>query len=257
MDRAYSLLTITKADADQRIVEGIASTPQVDLVGDVVEPRGGHWKMPVPFLHQHDHAAPVGWVEHLEAKADALHFRARLAKIAEPGKLRDRLELVWDEIRTGLLRGVSIGFSATKAEPIATGVRFIEWTLHEISAVTIPANTAASIQTVKQCDQAALAKARPTRVVRLDTPVGRKPVPVVKLNNLPTSGSSDRPIADAIRKEMDRQQELAEEAQRRKDLGPGTAMTIALMAAGTKATDAELAELRRRLDQLERGGGHK
>lgn len=254
MDRAYSILTITKADAAARVVEGLCSTPTRDLAGDVVEPLGGKWALPCPFLHQHDHASPVGWVEKLEARPDGIRFRARLAQIADAGALRDRLNLVWDEIRTGLLKGVSIGFSITKAEPIATGLRILEWTLHEISAVTIPCNQEATIQTVKAADQAILRKRQPARVVRLSAPQTplAKSSRVVRLDSS-TAPVSARPVADAMSKAMEQSHaEIAAEAERRR-LGVGHRMTIDVIAAGAKATDAELAAIRARLEQLERG----
>ena len=39
MKRAYSVLDIKSFDEDQRIIRGIATTPQTDLQDDIVEPQ--------------------------------------------------------------------------------------------------------------------------------------------------------------------------------------------------------------------------
>ena len=39
--RAWSVLTVKSVDAEQRTIEGIATTPTVDRIGDIVEPLGG------------------------------------------------------------------------------------------------------------------------------------------------------------------------------------------------------------------------
>jgi Escherichia/Staphylococcus phage prohead protease len=50
--RAYSLLTekAVTQDADWVYIEGIASTPAVDRVGDVVEPLGAKFSTPMPLI---------------------------------------------------------------------------------------------------------------------------------------------------------------------------------------------------------------
>src|SRR5699024_2113185 len=70
---------------------------------------------------------------------------------AEPGALRDRLEEAWQSVKAGLVRGLSIGFKPLETEPIkdTMGLRFKAWEWLELSAVTIPANSEASIQTIK------------------------------------------------------------------------------------------------------------
>src|SRR5690606_30855986 len=53
-----------------------------------------------------------------------------------------------------LVRGLSIGFKSLEHTHIdgTYGMRFIKWLWLELSAVTIPANAEASIQTVKSID---------------------------------------------------------------------------------------------------------
>ena len=64
--RAFSTLTLKSIDEEQRIIEGIASTPNSDRKGDVVWPRGAKFKLPLPFLMQHA-ATPNESVGHVIA----------------------------------------------------------------------------------------------------------------------------------------------------------------------------------------------
>ena len=110
VDRAWSVLTVKSVNAERREIEGIASTPSVDRVGDVVEPLGAQFSLPMPLLAHHDSRAPVGHVTHAKAGKDGITIKAKLAQIAEPGPLKDRIDTAWQEIKSGLVRGLSIGF---------------------------------------------------------------------------------------------------------------------------------------------------
>ncbi|HET7375515.1 MAG TPA: hypothetical protein VFK30_02340, partial [Anaerolineae bacterium] len=44
--RAYSILEIKSFDEEQRIIEGVATTPTADRVGDIVRPLGAKFKLP-------------------------------------------------------------------------------------------------------------------------------------------------------------------------------------------------------------------
>jgi HK97 family phage prohead protease len=139
-------LTVKALDDDKRIITGIASTPTPDRMGDVVEPMGARFKLPMPLLWQHDHKAPVGRVVSLEATPTGIKFRAEVARIAEEGTLRERTEEAWQSIKAGLVSAVSIGFRALDDQPIrGGGRRFVAWDFLELSLVTIPANADATI----------------------------------------------------------------------------------------------------------------
>jgi len=164
-----SLTSIHKADSAQRIIEGIASAPTIDRMGDIVEPMGARFKLPLPLLWQHDHSAPIGNVEHARATKEGITFRARIATISTPGKLKDRVDEAWDSIASGLVRATSVGFMALKSEPLPNGGRrFVEWAWHELSCVTIPACEEATLAVAKHYDeQARRLRYANTRVVRL------------------------------------------------------------------------------------------
>ncbi|HEX8030289.1 MAG TPA: phage major capsid protein [Vicinamibacterales bacterium] len=154
MNRAYSLLEIKAVDDEQRIITGIASTIEVDRMGDIVEPKGAVFKLPLPLLWQHNSREPIGHVTEAKVTASGIEITARIEKVDEPGKLKDLLDFAWQCIRTKLVRGLSIGFDALEYTYIegTYGLRFLSWEWLELSAVTIPANAEATIQTVKSHD---------------------------------------------------------------------------------------------------------
>lgn len=168
---AYSVLTLKAMDDAKRTFTGIATTPTPDRVGDIVEPKGAEFKLPVPLLWQHDSASPIGWVRQAKVAADGIEVQCELATIDEPGRLKDRLDEAWQSIRSKLVAGLSIGFKPLESNRIGDtySYRFVKWLWLELSAVTVPANGDCSIQGIKSIDQAvrrAASGALP--IVRLD-----------------------------------------------------------------------------------------
>lgn len=154
MNRAYSLLDIREFNDDSRLIEGIASTPAPDRYGDVVEPMGAKFQLPMPLLWQHDAHKPVGTVEFAKPTKSGIPFKARLAQIDEPGVLKDRVDEAWQSLKAGLVRAVSIGFRALEHSYIdGGGIKFSTWEWMELSLVTIPANSEAVITAVKALDR--------------------------------------------------------------------------------------------------------
>ncbi len=152
--RAYSLIEIKALDADERVIEGVASTPTPDRMGDIVEPMGAKFSVPMPLLWQHNSGEPVGHVEFAEANEDGINFRARFAQIDEPGELKNSVDKAWQAVKAKLVRAVSIGFSAIEMSFLDNGgIRFMEWDWLELSLVTIPANSEATISTVRSIDR--------------------------------------------------------------------------------------------------------
>lgn len=176
MDRAYSLLDIKSIDEDERVITGIATTPATDRMGDVVEPKGAQFQLPIPLLWQHNHSQPIGQVISAKVTATGIEIRAKFAKVEDPGLLKDRLDEAWQSVKAGLVRGLSIGFKSVEQAQIdgTYGVRFLKWLWLELSAVTIPANGEATIQTVKTIDRKHLPSAG-HRVVALIPAPGKGP----------------------------------------------------------------------------------
>lgn len=197
MNRAYSFLTVKAVEDDKRIIRGVATTPTVDRVGDIIEPLGVKFQNPLPLLWQHMHDKPVGQVRFDRATADGIGFEAELPVIEQAGALRDRIEEAWQSIRIGLVRAVSIGFMPIEyAFMKEGGIHFQQVEVFELSAVTIPANSEAVITAIKSIDRqlraaqgvpepeiptrpAPAATGKTTRVVRLDVPARDRAEPFI------------------------------------------------------------------------------
>ena len=145
-NKAYSTFEVKSFDEEERIITGIASTPSPDRDGDEVMPMGAKFALPFPLLAQHDHSQPVGSVIEAKSSSEGIFITAQLAK--DSGL--DYVEKAWKQVKSGLLRGLSIGFRPTKSAPGAKGMKFLEYDLFELSLVTIPANAQAGIATVKE-----------------------------------------------------------------------------------------------------------
>lgn len=147
--RAYSVLEVKSVDDEARTITGIASTPTPDRMDDIVVPTGAKFTLPIPLLWQHRSDKPIGQVIKAEVSESGIKIVAQIAK----GVTAD-IEEAWALIKAGLVRGLSIGFRGLEVSDItgSWGVKFNTWEWLELSAVTIPANAEASIQTVKQFD---------------------------------------------------------------------------------------------------------
>lgn len=186
MHRAYSLIETKSIDEESRTIVGIATTPSTDRVGDIVEPKGAEFTLPIPLLYQHDHSQPIGHVTAAKVTAKGIEITAKFAKVDEDGKLKDRLDEAWQSVKAGLVRGLSIGFKAVESARIegTFGMRFTKWLWLELSAVTIPANGDCSITAVKNLDRLHLPSAG---------------LPVVSLKSAPAEGASNNPPKGAVK----------------------------------------------------------
>jgi HK97 family phage prohead protease/HK97 family phage major capsid protein len=151
MDRAYSLLEIKAVEPAARRFSGVASTPELDRQGDILDPAGAMFRNPVPLLWHHDQRQPIGRA-HLTVTPAGIVFDATIPTIDEPGPLQARVDEAWQSIKAGLITGVSIGHRilAGGLELMKSGARrIVKSEICEVSLVTIPANAAATILTVK------------------------------------------------------------------------------------------------------------
>lgn len=149
MNRGYSILTIKAIDEESRTITGIATTPETDRQGDIVEPRGAEFSLPIPLLWQHDTGSPIGTVEKARVTKDGIEIVAQIAK-----NVTADIERAWALIKARLVRGLSVGFRALDTEqiPNSFGLIFKKWEMLEVSAVTIPANAEATITSIKSFD---------------------------------------------------------------------------------------------------------
>lgn len=150
MKKAYSSIAITKsvtADNGEITITGIASTPEPDRAKDIVDPAGAQFKLPMPFLWQHDHTDPIGLITSAKQTPAGIEIQATIKPITS------RIKAYAEMIKAGLVRGLSIGFRPLKYKQLKSGgVHFLEFEWYELSAVTIPANAEASITNIKKFD---------------------------------------------------------------------------------------------------------
>jgi HK97 family phage prohead protease len=181
LNRAYACFEIKRVDEDARELIGMATTPAADRLNDVVEPRGAQFKLPLPLLWQHDSHQPIGHVTHAKVGKAGIEIIAKIAK-----GVTDEIDRAWSLIKAGLVPGLSIGFKSIEHEiiPESKGIRFTKWLWLELSAVTIPANSEATITTIRSIDTAQRAAS------------GQQVLPSVASSNPPgASGQSQRKFA--------------------------------------------------------------
>ena len=156
MHRAYSLLHVKALDSEKRVISGVATTPEPDRMGDIIEPLGISFNNPLPLLLFHDTKRPVGLTKFSKPTKDGIDFEARIPQIEEPGALKDRVDEAWQSVKAGLISGVSIGFRPIESAFMDNGgMHFLESEVVELSLVTVPANAQATITSIKQLDLAA------------------------------------------------------------------------------------------------------
>ena len=206
MKYAYSLLTIKSADEDSREIVGIATTPAPDRAGDVVEPKGAEFKLPIPLLWQHDSAKPIGHVVEAKVTDEGIQIRAKILKIAEEGTLKNRLDEAWQSVKHGLVQGLSIGFKPKEYSRIndSWSYHYLKWLWLELSTVTIPMNGEATITAVKSADDIVLRSMSGTKkegAVYLTSGGNKVPGVLGRSTNLSTTqskGTDNMNIAEQI-----------------------------------------------------------
>lgn len=150
MDRLFFETKMIADDAG--LVSGIAwkfGTP--DRVGDWIEP--GAFKgasMPIPMLFGHDMNDPIGTWDVATEKSDGLHLTGKLL-VDEVSRAREVRALV----KSGAVKGISIGFITKKAATRTGGGRLIKsLEFLEASLVTIPMHPGAKVTSAKSAVQA-------------------------------------------------------------------------------------------------------
>jgi HK97 family phage prohead protease len=143
----------TKFDAsDDGAIEGKAwDFTKPDRVGDMIEPAAFKGAaLPIPMLFGHDMNDPVGVWETMGEARGALHVKGRLL-VEDVARAREVRALV----RSGAVRGLSIGFATRKAAARTGGGRTItSLELMEVSLVTLPMHPGARVTSAKSAVEA-------------------------------------------------------------------------------------------------------
>lgn len=162
MHKAWSLLEVKQVNDERRIIRGIATSPTVDRVGDIVEPEGMIQRGPVKLHLYHKHDLPVGHVLFDRATKKGTPFEAEIPDVKEAGIVRERVNEAWHSVKYKLLDAVSIGFNVLEGgieELRNGGLRFTKWEILELSLVGVPANPEAVITAFKSADSATIRRA--------------------------------------------------------------------------------------------------
>lgn len=136
------------SDSDQRIIEGWASTDDLDRYNEITDPQAfkktlkTYMKNPVLFFGHESWSLPIGKILSAKIKDNGLWVRAKISESADQ---------VWGLIKEEILKTFSFGYRLLKSEKDEkTGVlTILELELFEISVVSIPANPAAMIELAK------------------------------------------------------------------------------------------------------------
>lgn len=164
-ERLYSLLEVKAIDADRREFTGTASHSSLDRVGDRVltDHHNVKFTLPVPVLMHHRHDLPVGHIVAATPGRDGIAITGRIAKPDNAeGVLAQRCQEAIDSLRSGVIRGLSIGFLPLESKPIrdakglTTGREWTLWEWTETSLVVCPANVNCTVHTIKSLDEAAM-----------------------------------------------------------------------------------------------------
>lgn len=145
-----SLTLDIKSIDDDGTIEGYGAVfGNVDSYGDIIEPGAFRDTLAVrrpKMLWQHNMAEPIGaWDEYRE-DARGLYMKGRIATKTARG--RDAVELA----RMGGIDGLSIGYITRDYEMDGNNRRLKRVDLFETSLVTMPANSAALLTSVKNAD---------------------------------------------------------------------------------------------------------
>jgi HK97 family phage major capsid protein/HK97 family phage prohead protease len=167
LNHAYSLLQIKSVDEESRVIQGLASTPELDRGGDIMEPSGAKFSLPMPLLWQHKADQPIGHVTEATVTPQGIWIKATIAKDVLP-----RIDEAWALIKSRLVGGLSIGWKPLAAPKVERGAaRYSSWEWFETSAVTVPMNPGSTIAQIKSIDAPDLAASgRGQRPKQVGTP---------------------------------------------------------------------------------------
>lgn len=151
--RLYSLLELKDFDDKTRRFKGIATTIAPDHSEDIVEPKGAEYKLPIPFLYQHDSRKPIGWIDKARVHSDRIEVEGYVETpdADAPETIVERLNTAWYELKKKMVRGLSIGFKPKEWSFIKEtgGIHWLKWAWLELSMVTIAANAETFITAIK------------------------------------------------------------------------------------------------------------
>ena len=92
----------------------------------------------LPLLFGHDHQQPVGIIESVRLESKRLVGRLRFGA-------GQRAQEIFADVKSGILKNISIGYRNIDFETIPGGTRITKWELFEASIVSVPADQTVGI----------------------------------------------------------------------------------------------------------------
>jgi hypothetical protein len=141
MQRVTVPMVIKELQGEERTFSGIATSNTLDHCGDIVEPGGAQYSMPLPLILGHERESPVGEVVSATPQGNHIVVTAQIRDVPEPGAVQDLCNKAWHLIKYRLAKNLSIGFLPIERErlPDGNGWRFTRWKWLETSIVVIGA----------------------------------------------------------------------------------------------------------------------
>ena len=155
-NKAFSLFSTKSLNEDESgdfIVEGIASTPNLDSDNDSLNSLGASFRsLPFPFILNHDHKNPVGQVVEAVPTNKGIKVKIRIPYVKEEGLLKTATDYAIHAIKYNVISGLSIGFSANKSDAKVNskgGLDINKYEIYELSLTALQANSTAFITAFK------------------------------------------------------------------------------------------------------------
>lgn len=150
---SYSVFHVRSMNDEERIIEGIATTPQQARDGDILETSGIQFKLPIPFLYRHKE--PFGQVISADVSNEGIKVRMQIP----PAGVSAAIDEQWRLVKAGAVRGLSIAWRTLQEtyDAAIKGFRILKSEWLELSAVPVPADVNATITSVRSADEAILA----------------------------------------------------------------------------------------------------
>ena len=158
--QAAVLYRSLEIDIDSTRAAGSARQVEASLSSEAPVDRGGYLEIldhgadavdlgrakdGLPLLAHHDATDVIGIVENIRVVAGKLRGLLRF------GKSRRALE-VWNDVKDGILRNVSIGYAVKSTTPDGDTVRVTSWELLEASLVAIPADPSVGVNRTRKME---------------------------------------------------------------------------------------------------------
>jgi len=224
---------VKSQDDGSVVIRGMASTPDIDRSGDIIDPnawnKGGliDFKANPVILFNHNYDRPIGKATGVTVSDNGLEIEVKISKAAGD---------VCDLIKDGILGAFSVGFRVKDADYIeeTNGLLIKDAELFEVSVVSVPCNQAATFSLAKSfSSEKEYEDYKKTFTHSVDL-AGQS---LAKEEAIASSIASDAPDGEAQASHQEKTMDPKDLEALMKKVADETATKIALQAAEKKAAD--------------------